>query len=1392
MKFQTMIVRTSLLLVAGVLAFSGVCTNAQTQGDIASAGQGQAVPVRIAQAIDETRLVQLKGNVHSLARVEFDQGPVSNATPMKRMMLLLQRSPEQETALRQFMDEQMSKESPNFHHWLTPDQFGKLYGPADTDIQTVTGWLASQGFTGISVNRGKTVIEFSGNVGQVRTAFHTEIHKFLVNGEERQANTSDPQIPVALTPVVAGIVSLHNFPLHSMRHVKGQFTRTEDGRVVPQFTGSNNSFFAVGPADFAKIYNIPASLDGTGGKIAIIGLSSIDVQDTRDFRTLFSLPANDPVVVNNGPDPGFGGEEGEADLDVQWSGAVAPKATIHYVLTEGTLTSDPLFMGAEYVIDNNTDDVMSLSFGSCEALTPSGTSAFFNTLWEQAAAQGITVTVSAGDNGTAGCDDFTSQSTATHGISVNTIASTPFNIAVGGTDFDDVGKQTNFWNSNPPTTGNGPGKESAKGYIPEIPWNDSCAATATPTSLTTCVGALATNIMAGSGGPSVLYAKPSFQSGITPNGIAPGDNHRYIPDVSLFASDGLLSNSFYVVCQADAVPDPSTSCAATGPFGFLGVGGTSASAPSFAGIIALIGQSEATAGRSRRQGNANFVLYKIAATAGQSCDSSTVPLTGSTCAFNDVQKGNNSVPCSGASPNCSSTVAATNGVLVTTSGTTKTPAFTTATGYDLATGLGTVNVTNLAAAWGTAVGSFKGTTTALLINNSATPGTITHGTPVTAKVTVAVVAPATGTPTGDVSVLGPSNPPTQMNGGGNRGTLSGGTVTLTAVILPGGTYSATAHYAGDGTFAQSDSTGVPIVVTKENSKLQMGIVTLDPNTGLPVNPNATTVPYGSPYILRMDVLNSKGTACQPLVNGGITTGCAFDATGTVTLNDNGSPLDGGTFILNSEGHTEDQPIQLAGGIHPLTAIYNGDNSYNASTQIADTVTVTKGATVIGLVASPTTVVTGQSVTLTATITTQSSGVGPTGTVTFSTCGTPPCTAALVPMDANPSAGLPASATATLTTTFTTTGTKTITATYGGDTNYAGAGPSTAATVTVTAAMAPTITSISPNQKTAGGTSFVLNINGTNFVAGATVNFGANPALTPSATTPTLITVTVPASDIAAAGTPGVTVTTAGGTSNSVTFTVNPASTGSFTVSGGSGTIIATPGTTPNTVMIPITVTPSGGFAGTVAITCAAPGTSSGSLPLQASCSSLNIVIPPSTTAAVTQSLTVSLVPPSPNNSAMLVPEMPQLFPEHLGSPRAWEYVSAGTGFAAILLLLVPGRKRYRAALGLGLVCMLSFALGCSSASGGGGGGPIATTTSLAVTPGTKNPAQATVTVTPVSGAAAQGTVTLTDATTALSTQMTLNNGVGMQTLGIAGAGTHALTASFAGTATDAASQSAPP
>ena len=1058
MKLQSLILRNSLFVLVLTMALPAFRAAAQTKPNSAPAAQAAAIPARITQAIDETQLVRLRGNVHPLARPEFDRGPVSDATPMDRMLLVLQRGPDQEAALRQFMDEQQMKDSPNFQKWLTPQEFAKLYGPADADIQTVTDWLTRQGFHNLRVGAGRTVIEFSGNVGQVRNTFHTEIHRFNVNGEARQANVADPQIPAALTPVVAGVVSLHNFPTKSMRHTVGAFTRNADGTVTPQFTGSTNQFFAVGPADFAKIYNIPSTLDGTGGKIAIIGFSSIDVNDARAFRTLFGLPANDPVIVNNGPDPGINGEEGEADLDVQWSGAVAPKAQIDYVLSEGTLTSDPLFLGAEYVVDNNSDDAMSLSFGVCEAGLSAAANAFLNSLWEQAAAQGITVTVSAGDNGGAGCDDFNIPAPAASGLAVNGIASTPFNIAVGGTDFDDAGNQAAFWNQNPGA--NDPATRlSAKGYIPEIPWNDSCGATATSSTLNT-VCALQTgdpllNIVAGSGGPSAIYPKPSWQ-----NGLTPADSHRDLPDVSLFASDGPNSKSFYVVCEADAVSNPSTSCASSGSFTFLGVGGTSASAPSFAGIIALIGQSEFNAGRSRRQGNANLVLYKIAATAANSCNSSTTPLTGSTtCAFYDVTKGNNSVPCAanspaGTSPNCSSTTAGTNGVLVSPASPT-TPAWTTATGYDLATGLGSVNVANLATQWPLALGSFKGTTSTLLINNSATPAAITHGTAVTAKVTVAVVAPATGTPTGDVSVLAP----TTVGGGNNGGTLSGGTVTINGVILPGGTYNATAHYAGDGTFAASDSAGVPITVNKENSLLQMGIVTFDIATGNITSTNGTSFMYGSPYILRFDILNRLGTNanCHPVVVTGqtpTTAGCAFDATGTVTITDsfNGAapaPLDAGTFPINSEGHAEDQPIQLPAGTHALSATYSGDISYNPPVAATtDNVTVTKATTGTATVPSASTVTSGTPMTLTATISSQSNSVvGPGGTVTFSDGGTQIGSPVNV-VPAGASALAFANGTAALTWTFSSTGSHSITAVYSGDTNYA-TSSATAISVTVT-------------------------------------------------------------------------------------------------------------------------------------------------------------------------------------------------------------------------------------------------------------------------------------------------------------------------------------------------------
>src|SRR5206468_10099582 len=198
MKLQSLILRNSLFVLVLTMALPTLRAAAQTKPNSAPAAQAAAIPARITQAIDETQLVRLRGNVHPLARPEFDRGPVSDATPMDRMLLVLQRGPDQEAALRQFMDEQQMKDSPNFQKWLTPQEFAKLYGPADADIQTVTDWLTRQGFHNLRVGAGRTVIEFSGNVGQVRNTFHTEIHRFNVNGEARQANVADPQIPATL------------------------------------------------------------------------------------------------------------------------------------------------------------------------------------------------------------------------------------------------------------------------------------------------------------------------------------------------------------------------------------------------------------------------------------------------------------------------------------------------------------------------------------------------------------------------------------------------------------------------------------------------------------------------------------------------------------------------------------------------------------------------------------------------------------------------------------------------------------------------------------------------------------------------------------------------------------------------------------------------------------------------------------------------------------------------------------------------------------------------------------------------------------------------------------------------------------------------------------------
>ncbi len=937
---------------------------------LAANAQENPVPARVTQAVNEQVRVTLRGNTHPLARAEYDRGLAPDDLPLRRMLLLLKRSPEQQVALAKLLDEQQDKSSPNYHHWLTPEEFGARFGPADEDVQAVTDWLRSQGFQVSKVAAGRTVIEFSGTAGEVRAALRTDMHRYSVKGKSYWANAADPQIPAALAPVVAGVVSLNNFPRQPLLHSLGAFARSKQtGQVEPLFTlpFNGSTYYILGPYDFAKVYNVlplwNTGIDGSGVTIAIVGETNINLADAANFRAMWDLPPNPPQIILNGPDPGIvPGDEGEASTDTQWAGAVAKGATLDLVVSETTETTYGTDLSALYIVDNNIAPIMSESYGACEEALGAAGNAFFSSLWQQAAAEGITVLVSSGDSGSDACDFNPAAGTdwATTGLSVNGIASTPFNVAVGGTDFNDVSNPSTYWSS----TNDSITQASAKSYIPEETWNASCARS----GLSGCANLVnnGLDLLAAGGGPSNCsqvdasggcvagYAKPAWQTGA---GV-PSDGGRDLPDVSLFSAVGTISNSFYPYCQQDVI---GNTCGFY--TGFLGAGGTSISAQAFAGIMALIVQKT-----GERQGNANYVFYPLAAQSGASCKSDSTAVSKTSCVFYDTTVGNISVACLAGTPNCSNTTSGY-GILVDPNSPT-TPAWTTTTGYDRASGLGSVNAYNLANKW-TSV-SFSSTTTKLSLSTTpaSDPLRVTHGQPVNFNIQVTSTS---GTPTGAVSLMAGPN---SASPGIDSATLNSGTASGSTVFLPGGSYGVTAHYAGDGKFGASDSTPVQVTVNPESSETKVGLVTFDYTTGAETSANATTAPYGSPYLLRVDVTNSSGKLCAPQ---GLSLLYACP-TGKVTLMDNGAPLDLGGYSLNSQGYLEDQPIQLPAGSHAIVANYAGDASYNTSTSPTDAVSITLAPTTTKITSIPSTIVAGSVLSLDVTVSTQSSGVAPAGSI----------------------------------------------------------------------------------------------------------------------------------------------------------------------------------------------------------------------------------------------------------------------------------------------------------------------------------------------------------------------------------------------------------------------------
>jgi subtilase family serine protease len=562
----------SILLILSVLVVASAFGAAQ-------AGAADRV-------IDDSDTVTLPGNVHPLARPEFDTGPAPSSLPMERMILIFKRSADKQAELDRFLAGLQDPSSPDFHRWLTPEEFGNRFGPSPEDIGAVTGWLTSHGFVVKAVGKGKSWINFSGTVANVEAAFHTSIHIYRVKGRLYHANAKDPPIPRGLADVVAGVASLNDFPRRPMHHGVRP-------AVQPDYT--SGSTHNLSPGDFATIYDVnalySAGIDGSGQSIAIVGRThpATATTDWATFRSTMGLPANPPQVIVNGPDPGDQGtdEDREADLDVEWSGAVAMNATILFVTSRSTRTTDGVDLSAQYIVDNNLAPVMSTSFGECEADLGTSGNQFFNNLWQQAAGEGITAFVSSGDSGAAGCD-ADSEAVATLGLAVNGLASTPYNVAVGGTEFNE-GSGT-YWS---PT--NNAYDTSALSYIPEVVWNESG---------TTSGGS---DLYATGGGLSIEYTKPSWQ--VAPG--VPSNNSRCVPDVALSAAG---HDAYLVEVQGALQP----------------VYGTSASSPSMAGLMALVVQKTGAP-----QGNANIRFYQLA---------NAQYATGGALVFNDILSGNNSVP----------------------------------------------------------------------------------------------------------------------------------------------------------------------------------------------------------------------------------------------------------------------------------------------------------------------------------------------------------------------------------------------------------------------------------------------------------------------------------------------------------------------------------------------------------------------------------------------------------------------------------------------------------------------------------------------------------------------------------------------------------------------------
>jgi hypothetical protein len=896
----------------------------------------QSPRTRITAPVDDQVRVTLPGSVPALARAEYDLGEAPASTQLASASLVLRRGPEQQAALKRALAEIEDPSSPSYHHWITPEEFGRRFGPADADVAAIVNWLDGEGVSSITVSKGRSIIEFSGSVGLIEQVFRTSFHSFRRGSQEFIANVTEPSIPAALAPVVAGVSEFNTIAAESdlVAGPAGRFDPATHRLVLapsasqrPEYTGVKNSnpFLFITPGDVATMYNTPNSklnanfaggktYDGTGVTIGIIGespfSSTTDIPILKNFRGLF-LPSTYGLkfTVTNVDDATSSNALDEAFLDMETAGGMAPGAALHFY------TAHSIYTAITQALDDNTVDIINVSFGACEKNEGTDNQVVLDD-WQRASMQGIAVTVSAGDTGSARCDANGSEEAA-GGLAVNFLASTEYDVAVGGTDT--WGLVNNFSEYVNPAS-----SDAASDYyrtvtkpILESTWNNSQdSPTQTPGPISTAMlientvdagggGASSCSIQSASGACISGYAKPSFQTG---NGV-PHDGVRDLPDVALLSGTG-RDNAGWAVCSEDF---GDCTVENGGGIAFFAIGGTSAAAPTFAGMLALVEQKTG----ERLGQSAVSELYSLFNKYGSEV-------------FNDITLGNNAPPCYAPSADLPSPNCAKN-----TEGFYFESGYNTTPGYDQATGLGSVNVTNLVALWGGS-SSLPAKATVTVAPASST---VFRGHPLSVAITV---SGSSGTPTGTV----------KLSGGGFTSAataLASGkaTIVIPANALAAGSDTLAAKYSGDAKFGSASG----------SAKVTVTLLA----TTVTVKPTSASVSRAKSLEVGVTVDAEKATP-----------------EGTVTLSGPGytSPA---TALAGGKAHITIPAGKLTAGRDKLTVTYHGAADFKAATGDA-VVTVTKAPTAVTV--KPAVADMAKTVSLNVTVKVTAAAGTPAGTVTL--------------------------------------------------------------------------------------------------------------------------------------------------------------------------------------------------------------------------------------------------------------------------------------------------------------------------------------------------------------------------------------------------------------------------